>query len=47
VKSGRVRNTGGTIEFMRKYPGALSYVVGSANTGLEDFLSGKFELFKL
>lgn len=44
--SGRVKKTGGSIEFKKKYPHALLFTVGSANFGLEDFLSGKFELFK-
>ncbi|MDR0877251.1 MAG: ATP-binding protein [Treponema sp.] len=45
VKSGRVKKTGGSIEFKKKYPQALLFTVGSANFGLEDFLLGKFDLF--
>jgi hypothetical protein len=46
VKSGRVKGVGGSTAFLKKYPSALSYVVGSANFGLEDFLSGYIPLFK-
>jgi len=46
VKSGRVRNTGGGLDFKHLYPDALSLVVGSANLSLEDFLTGKQQLFK-
>ncbi|MDR1858134.1 MAG: ATP-binding protein [Treponema sp.] len=46
VKSGRVKHTGGSVEFMRRYPNALSLVVGSGHCGLEDFLGGKIPLFK-
>ncbi|AEF82849.1 ATP-binding protein [Leadbettera azotonutricia] len=46
VKSGRVKKTGGSIEFKKKYPQALLFTIGSANFGLEDFLSGKTGLFK-
>lgn len=46
VKSGRVKGVGGSSAFMQKYPEALSYVIGSANFGLEDFLLGKVPLFK-
>jgi predicted AAA+ superfamily ATPase len=46
VKSGRVKHTGGSVEFMRRYPNALSLVVGSGHCGLEDFLQGKIPLFK-
>jgi len=45
VKSGRVKRVGGSLEFKKLYPKALSLVVGSANCGLEDFLLGKKELF--
>jgi predicted AAA+ superfamily ATPase len=46
VKSGRIRGVGGSLEFMRRYPHALSYVVGDASTPLEGFLAGEFPLFK-
>ena len=46
VKSGRVKHTGGSIEFMRRYPDALSLIVGSGGCSLEDFLEGKAALFK-
>ena len=45
VKSGRVKNVGGSLIFKKQYPEALSLVVGSVNCGLEDFLMGKKELF--
>jgi predicted AAA+ superfamily ATPase len=44
VKSGRVKNTGGSMEFIRRYPHALSVIVDSGS--LEDFLAGKIPLFK-
>jgi predicted AAA+ superfamily ATPase len=45
VKSGRVKNVGGSLVFRRLYPHALSLVIGSANLSLEDFLLGKKPLF--
>ncbi|MCL2604649.1 MAG: ATP-binding protein [Defluviitaleaceae bacterium] len=45
VKSGRVKNVGGSLIFKQQYPEALSLVVGSANCGLEDLLLGKKPLF--
>jgi predicted AAA+ superfamily ATPase len=45
VKSGRVKNVGGSLGFKKLYPEALSLIVGSSNTGLEDFLLGKKPLF--
>ncbi|MDR1649049.1 MAG: ATP-binding protein [Synergistaceae bacterium] len=45
VKSGRVKNTGGSLVFKKLYPETLSLVVGSAGLALEDFLSGKMPLF--
>jgi len=45
VKSGKVRNAGGGLEFKKLYPEALSLVIGSTNLSLEDFLSGKQLLF--
>jgi hypothetical protein len=46
VKSGRVKHTGGSMEFVKRYPNALSLVVGSSDCSLEDFLLGKVPLFK-
>ncbi|MDR3257049.1 MAG: ATP-binding protein [Endomicrobium sp.] len=46
VKSGRLKKNGGTLEFKKLYPQALSLTVGSSNFKLEDFLLGKFDLFK-
>jgi predicted AAA+ superfamily ATPase len=45
VKSGRVKNVGGSLVFKRLYPEAFSLVIGGANLGLEDFLLGKRPLF--
>ena len=45
VKSGRVKNAGGSLQFKKLYPETLSLVIGSANLGLEDFLLGKKPLF--
>lgn len=45
VKSGRVKNAGGSLQFKKLYPEALSLVIGSANLSLEDFLLGKKPLF--
>ena len=45
VKSGRVKKTGGIVEFMNRFPHARAMVVGSAATNLEDFLSGDVSLF--
>jgi len=45
VKSGRVKNVGGSLVFKKNYPEALSLIVGSTNVGLEDFLLGKKRLF--
>jgi predicted AAA+ superfamily ATPase len=44
VKSGRVKHTDGSMEFIRRYPNALSLVIESRD--LEDFLTGKIPLFK-
>jgi hypothetical protein len=46
VKSGKIKNLNGSIEFMKRYPQALSFIVGGPDCGLEDFLSGKMQLFK-
>jgi hypothetical protein len=45
VKSGRVKNIGGSMAFKKRYPNALALIVGSANMSLEDFLLGKTPLF--
>ncbi|MDR0646715.1 MAG: ATP-binding protein [Elusimicrobiota bacterium] len=45
VKSGRIKNIGGSLEFKKLYPQAVSLIVGNANAQLEDFLSGKIPLF--
>ncbi|MCL2078268.1 MAG: ATP-binding protein [Oscillospiraceae bacterium] len=45
VKSGRVKNAGGSLVFTQRYPEALSLIVGSANYGLEDFLLGNKPIF--
>jgi hypothetical protein len=45
VKSGRVKNVGGSLVFKQRYPEAFSLVIGSANCSLEDFLAGKKALF--
>lgn len=45
VKSGRVKNVGGSLIFKQLYPEALSLIVGSTNLGLEDFLLGKKPIF--
>lgn len=45
VKSGRIKNIGGSLEFKKRYPQALSLIVGSANLSVEDFLLGKKQLF--
>ena len=46
VKSGKVKNTGGSLEFMKRHPKALSLTVGSEDCSLEEFLGGKVTLFK-
>ena len=45
VKSGRVKGIGGSLVFKKRYPEALSIVVGSTDYSLEDFLLGKKPLF--
>jgi predicted AAA+ superfamily ATPase len=45
VKSGRVKNIGGSLEFKKLYPEALSLIIGTANCKLEDFLLGQIPLF--
>jgi hypothetical protein len=46
VKSGSIKNLNGSIEFQKRYPHALSFIVGDSNCPLEEFLAGKTELFK-
>jgi hypothetical protein len=45
VKSGRVKNTGGSLIFKQLYPEALSLIIGTTNLGLEEFLLGETPLF--
>ena len=45
VKSGRIKNIGGSLEFKKRYPHALSLIVGSDYCSLEEFLEGKVPLF--
>jgi len=45
VKSGRVKNVGGSLAFKKRYPETLSLIIGSSNLSLEDFLLGKQPLF--
>ena len=46
VKSGKVKPTGGSLEFIKRFPHALSLTVGAENCSLENFLEGKIPLFK-
>jgi predicted AAA+ superfamily ATPase len=46
VKSGRMKHTGGGIEFLRRYPDAFSLTIGSGGCELGEFLEGKVTLFK-
>ena len=46
VKSGTVKHLRGGMEFLKRYPKALSLVVGAEDSSLEDFLEGKILLFK-
>ncbi len=45
VKSGRIKNVDGSLEFIKRYPGSFSMVVGGTKFGLEEFLLGKVPLF--
>jgi predicted AAA+ superfamily ATPase len=45
VKSGRAKNAGGSLVFKKKYPEALSLIIGNANLSLEEFLLGRKPLF--
>lgn len=46
VKSGRVKNVKGLGEFVQRYPGTYTLVVGSDAFPVEDFLLGKVPLFQ-
>jgi predicted AAA+ superfamily ATPase len=46
VKSGRLKNVNGSLEFLKKNPGALLLVAGGPNISVEDFLLGKQSLFR-
>jgi predicted AAA+ superfamily ATPase len=45
VKSGKVKSVGGSLEFKKRYPHALSLVIGSANCTLDKFLLGEIPLW--
>lgn len=46
VKSGRIKNLNGHYEFLRRYPDAMSLIVGTPEASLEAFLLGEVPLFK-
>ena len=46
VKSGIIKNIGGSMEFRKLYPHALCLTVGSRECSVEQFLQGKITLFK-
>ena len=46
VKSGRIKNTKGSMEFLKRYPKAFCITVGIDECPLEKFLEKKVELFK-
>jgi predicted AAA+ superfamily ATPase len=46
VKSGRVKHTGGSMDFLKRYPNAFSLTIGDEYCSLENFLEGKVALFK-
>ena len=46
VKSGKIKNTTGSMEFLSRYPKALSITVGDSTCPLDAFLEGKIPLFK-
>ena len=46
VKSGRLKHSGGSLEFARRFPNALGLTVGSEDCSLEEFLEGRVPLFK-
>ncbi|MDR1832927.1 MAG: AAA family ATPase [Fusobacteriaceae bacterium] len=45
VKSGRVKNVGGSLTFKKMYPQAYALIVGSRETELDSFLLGKVPIF--
>lgn len=45
VKSGRVKNVGGSVKFKEQHPKAMAVIIGSTNLPLESFLLGEKELF--
>lgn len=45
VKSGRLKRSGGSIQFKKLYPQSLNFIIGSANCELEEFLLGQYDLF--
>lgn len=45
VKSGRIRATGGLMEFCRRFKGTHPLLLGDANISCEDFLRGKVPIF--
>lgn len=47
VKSGRIKNLNGHYEFLRRYPNAMSIVVGTPEVPLEKFLLGEIPLFQV
>lgn len=46
VKSGRKKNRNGLKAFLEKYPSTYTFVVGTPNYTLKDFLLGKIPLFQ-
>ena len=46
VKSGRPKKLGGYLDFLKKHPSALGYTVGTPQVSIEDFLLGRYPLFK-
>lgn len=46
VKSGRPKRTKGLGEFVSRYPGTYSLIIGSEQFPIEDFLLGKVPLFQ-
>ena len=46
VKSGKIKNTKGGMEFLKRYPKALFLTVGSSECPLNKFLEKKVALFK-
>ena len=46
VKSGRPKHTKGLGDFVSRFPGTYSLIVGSAEFPIEDFLLGKVPLFQ-